>query len=44
MWNIEFGGSKKRGRPMNRWSGEVQEHMKEIGLENWKEAARDRKK
>lgn len=38
------GGKKRRGRPRKKWLEEVKEDMRRIGVMNWTEEAKDRRK
>jgi hypothetical protein len=33
---------RKRGRPEDRWQGDVQENPREMGIEEWRRKAQDR--
>jgi len=42
--NLVFGKTRLRGRPRNRWQGEVKEDGRIVGGEGWQERVHNREK
>jgi hypothetical protein len=42
MCDIEIYTRRERGRPKVRWLEDVQEHLREMGIEGWRRKAQDR--
>lgn len=43
IWEVDFVGTKRRGRPRSRWWTEVQEDLNMMDLRDWEQKARNRK-
>jgi len=40
----ELEGTRRRGRPMKRWTDEVERDLQVLGVRRWRELVADRKK
>ena len=40
----EVGGTRRRGRPRERWKEEVERDLQVLGVRRWRELVADRKK
>lgn len=42
MLDVAPGGRKERGRPRRRWIDDLDGDLRRMGIENWRNFARDR--
>jgi len=44
IFTQEVEGTRRRGRPRNRWKEEVERDLQVLGVRRWRELVADRKK
>ena len=37
--SVPDGGSRRQGRPLQRWAKQVDENLRTLGIGNWRQAA-----